>query len=101
LKKIAVFGCKSTTLFLIEALMKKLVIACVITISPEEGQKAQVADYVDISNYCAKKGICCYTARKYDLKNEQDQDTLQRANFDIGFVIGWQRLIPEEVISDA
>ena len=54
MKKIGVFGCKSTTIFLLEFLRKTIGIACVVTITPKSGEKNQVADYVDVSKYCEK-----------------------------------------------
>lgn len=96
--KLAVFGCKSTTIFLLDWLKKTLELACVVTISPQIGDKNQVADYVDVAQYCKKHSIYCYTAQRYDLKSDTDRDTFRSLQLDIGFVIGWQRLIPPEVL---
>lgn len=98
MKKIGVFGCKSTTLFLLESLKNSIDISCVITIAPEIGKKNQVADYVDVNEYCERKKVDCYIAKSYDLKSEIDIDTFKKMKLDIAFVIGWQRLIPKEVL---
>ena len=98
MNKVAVFGCKSTTIFLLESLQSVTEVSMVITITPEAGEKNQVADYEDIKQYCDNKGILCYLAKRYDLKSEQDLESIKEMKLDIAFVIGWQRLIPNEVL---
>ena len=72
-RKIAVFGCKSTTIFLLESLRKVVDIACVVTIDSEMGILNEVADYQDIGEYCAKNSIIIYKASRYNLKSERDE----------------------------
>ena len=97
--QIAVFGCKATTHFLLNNLNIPWQIRHLITISPEAGQKHEVADYADLKQFAAEKGIQVYQARYYSLKHPDDQAYIRSLNLDIAFVIGWQRLIPEEVLS--
>ena len=96
---IAVFGCKTTTLFLLHNLNIPHKVRHLITISPENGQKHEVADYSDLTAYAAEKGIQVYQAKYYSLKHPEDQAYINALNLDIAFVIGWQRLIPAEVLS--
>ncbi len=99
MKKIAVFGCKSTTIFIIEAIINKgLQIEYVITISPETEEKNQVADYENLKSYCELQNIKCYQAKNYNLKSEEDKNFFIQNKLDIGFVMGWQRLIPKEIL---
>lgn len=97
--KIAVFGCKTTTLFLLENLDIPYPIRHLITIAPEAGQKHGVADYIDLKSVAASKGIQVYQAKYYSLKHPDDQAYIQGLGLDIAFVIGWQRLVPAEVLS--
>lgn len=98
MKKIAIFGCKYTTIFLLRSLMKKIEINCVITISPENGKKNEVADYADLSIFCKQHKIQHYVAKSYNLKNQEDIVNISNLNLDIAFVVGWQRLIPKKVL---
>ena len=98
-RKIAVFGCKTTTVFLIKALREFAQIDAVVTISQETAARANVADYCDVTLVCSENGIPCYTAEQYSLNNTRDRAEIARMNLDIGFVIGWQRLIPAEVLN--
>ena len=98
-ERIAVFGCKSTTQFLIESLEQAGVrVSQLITISPAMGEKHEVADYSDLADWAKVRGIAVYVAKTYSLKNEQDLATIAAMNLDLAFVIGWQRLIPEGVL---
>ena len=97
---IAVFGCKSTTLFLLRALHAAGIhISHLITIDADNGVKNEVADYYDLRFDVEKMGINVYQAQKYSLKDESDHSYINRLGIDIAFVIGWQRLIPADVLS--
>lgn len=98
MKKIAIFGCKYTTVFLLKSLMKKMDISCVITISPENGKKNHVADYANLSMFCNQHKIHHYVANSYNLNNQDDISNIANLNLDIAFVVGWQRLIPKKVL---
>lgn len=98
MKKIGIFGCKSTTQFLIESLRDRINIECVITIPPEKGEKCQVADYKDLTPYCEKNDINFYQVDLYNLKSEKDKENIENMSLDVAFVIGWQRLIPKEIL---
>ena len=98
MKKIAVFGCKSTTVFLLETLKQSLDISCVITITPEMAAKNQVADYTNLQTYCQNNGLDFYIANRYDLKSAEDTRAFKKLGLDAAFVIGWQRIIPQEIL---
>lgn len=96
--KLALFGCKTTTLFLLDALMTKMRINVVITITPELAAKNEVADYLDLSDACQNRGIRLYQANTYHLNDAADQETIRQFQIDIAFVNGWQRLLPKSIL---
>ncbi|MEM9650558.1 MAG: formyltransferase family protein [Actinomycetota bacterium] len=96
--RIAVFGCKSTTTFLIEAIQARVPVDRVITLSPASAERAQVADYLDCAAYCADRGIDHHVVDDYTLKDPADQELIRGFDLDLGFVMGWQRLIPAAVL---
>ncbi len=96
---IAIFGCKATTLFLLNNLQIPFPVRHLITISPELGEKHEVADYLDLTNAKETQGIEIYQAKYYSLKSKTDQEYINSLKIDITFVIGWQRLIPAEILS--
>ncbi len=95
---IAIFGCKATTQFLLDNLQIPFPIRHLITISPELGEKHEVADYLDLTIFAQKKGINLYQAKYYSLKSKTDQAYINELKIDIAFVIGWQRLLPAEIL---
>ena len=97
-KKIAIFGCKNTTKFMISSLLEKIDIDYLITIDSEMGEKFSVADYADLSKICIDNNIKKYTAKTYSLKNKDDQKYIQNIQIDLAFVIGWQRIIPKSIL---
>ncbi len=96
--RVAVFGCKSTTIFLIEAIRARATVDAVITLSPAAAARARVADAVDCAAYCAAEGLEYHVVDDYSLNDPTDQDKIASLDLDLGFVMGWQRLIPESVL---
>ena len=96
--KVVLFGCKDTTLQVARFLCRQNVDIYSVTISKEVANQNDVAGYVDLSEFPEffKK---IYYAESYGLKGERDisffEDELP-AN--IGFCVGWQRLIPGHVL---
>lgn len=96
--KIAIIGCKSTTQFLIENLIGSFEIDFLITVDAETATKNEVADYTDLRFFCKENGITCYTAASYALTRNEDCLFFKENKIDLCFVIGWQRLIPENIL---
>lgn len=96
---IAFFGCKATTRFLLENLHLPFPIKYLITIDPAKGEKFQVADYCDLKAFAETKGIEVYQARYYSLKHDEDLQHIQGLKIDLAFVMGWQRLIPGDILA--
>ncbi len=97
--KIAVFGCKATTLFLLDNLNIPYPVRYLVTIAPDAGNKHDVADYLDLKAEAEARGIEVYQAKYYSLKHAADIAYINSLNLDIAFVMGWQRLIPAEVLA--
>ncbi|NJK97890.1 MAG: hypothetical protein HC905_25940 [Bacteroidales bacterium] len=94
--KLVIFGCKDTTFECISYLINKRIdIDLLITIDPEIAEKNEVAGYFDLTEYAKNNHIQTYSCISYSLKNEIDFNYLNQYTFELGFVIGWQRLIPE------
>ncbi|MFN0015016.1 MAG: methionyl-tRNA formyltransferase [Saprospiraceae bacterium] len=98
--RIAVFGCKATTLFLLDNLnILPYQVSHLITITPDAGIKHDVADYIDLQHEAESRGISVYQARYYSLKHASDIAHINNLKLDIAFVMGWQRLVPAEILA--
>lgn len=98
-KRIVLFGCKSTTKFILNLLRGLSSNITLVSIGPKKGIDQKVADYLSLASYCEDNQINCYIANKYSLKTEEDLSFFKENRFDLGFVIGWQRLIPEDILT--
>lgn len=98
--KVVVFGVKDTSENIVEFIKDQICpVDLVITISPEVTKKNQVSGYKGLSILTEKYGIPVHEADSYFLTDEKTQKFLQENEFDIGISMGWQRLIPESVLS--
>lgn len=97
-KRIAVFGCKETTEYLLTFLRELAEISLIVTIDFQKGTEMQVAGFKDIAGFAKEKNIDFYVAKKYSLKSDQDYQVIADNQIDIAFVIGWQRLIPQRIL---
>lgn len=95
-KKVAVMGCKHTTMDLILGLERfGFRTDHCITISQKKAQEQKVAGYMDITPLLEKKSIPFTVANAYSLNNEKDKEALLSLNLDMALVMGWQRLLPD------
>ena len=90
-KKIIIFGCKHTTNYIIRNIPG---ISNIITINSEKGEYFNVADYCDLSNL-----YNVYQCQTYSLRSKEDIQYINNLNADIAIVVGWQRLIPNEILN--
>lgn len=92
---IAVIGCRFNTVKFIERFLADgFDIDLVVTISPSLADPPEsVSGYADVVPTCRRHGVEYYRADDYSL--EADRAELEERTFDLGFCIGWQRLIPE------
>lgn len=95
-KRIAVVGCKYTTMDLIIGLERfGAKISHCLTISPKKGTDQQVAGYHDLRPFLDERGIPYTLARTYSLTSDRDRETLHALELDLLLVMGWQRLLPD------
>ncbi|MCL6274279.1 hypothetical protein M3P19_09675 [Muricauda sp. 2012CJ35-5] len=98
INQVAIFGCKSTTKFLLSYLIGLNYKVTLITIDPDKGKSQKVADYCNLSGYCKENEIDFFVSQKYSLKSDDDLAYFEDKKFSIGFVVGWQRLVPSDVL---
>ena len=95
--KIQLFGCKDTTLHVAKSIKELGAEIHLVTISPIKGKEQSVAGYCDLTKHEALFNSI-YIAKRYDLNSMQDKEYITGNGIDVGFSIGWQRLIPKEIL---
>jgi len=100
--KLAILGSKGTTLDLIAGLHQAgtCPIDAVVTLNADTARRNNVAFFrgSDIAAYCGEGGIRLYETRSYGLSDPADLAFFERERFDLLCVLGWERLIPPDVL---
>lgn len=95
-RRVAVVGCKHTTIDLIAGLARRgIVVDHCVTISPEKAAAQDVAGYFDVRPTLGERDIPYTVADTYALKSDDDRTRLLALKLDALLVMGWQRLIPD------
>lgn len=98
--QVVVFGVKDTTEKIVEFIQNSIrKVDLVITISREVLKKNQVSGFKGLSSLTEKYGIPVMEVDSYALKDERTLSFFAENEFDIGISMGWQRLIPAEVLN--
>ena len=95
--KIAFVGCVEAGYFCAEQLIKNglhpAAIVCVNMVTAQKNKVSGYKDFFDIDYDCERYRPC-----HYSLTTKEDMDFFESHAFDILVVLGWQRLIPAEII---
>ena len=94
---VTLFGCKDTTLHTAKFLKKLNLNINLVTIPPGVASTNQVAGYEDLTLEDSLFDSI-YVAKTYSLKEADAAEILKLKALHLGFCIGWQRLIPDEIL---
>ena len=95
---IVLFGCKDTNLHIARFFHNLELDINLVTISPEVASANNVAGYEDLTNHKTLFSSI-YVTKNYSLKDKEDTEAIKKLkNIDLAFCIGWQRLIPKEIL---
>ncbi|MGZ5199268.1 MAG: formyltransferase family protein [Telluria sp.] len=95
---VILFGCKDTTLHVARFLKELCDTVTLVTISPDKGTEQDVAGYVDLRPYDSLFERI-HIAQRYDLKSDDDVSFLKSVPCDLGIAVGWQRLVPPNILA--
>lgn len=97
--KLVVFGVKDTSENIIDFITRELCpVDLVITIAPKVLEHNQVSGFKGLSFLTDKYGVPVFEADSYFLNDDKTTRFIDENTFDIGIVMGWQRLIPGHVL---
>lgn len=96
---ICMIGAKDTTVRLMQYLAENVCsVDCVITVNAGAVDIAKISGYSPIAEYASGHGTEVYQASSYSLKDDGARRFFQENTFGLGICMGWQRLIPPEVL---
>jgi methionyl-tRNA formyltransferase len=97
--KIAIFGVKDTTLEIVEYIQNKICnIDLIVTINNEVLSNNHVSGFSELASVGEKYNIKIFESNSYALRDNECKDFFENNTFDIGISMGWQRLIPKNVL---
>jgi methionyl-tRNA formyltransferase len=100
--KTALLGCKGTTLDLLNDIVSQASVdlACVITLPESIATRNAVAFYrgAELTSYCQRHDIPIHRVRSYNLMHAEDVRYFDEARIELLLVLGWERLIPNEIL---
>jgi len=100
--KKAVIGCLEETIDTLDYLYHiGETVDIIYTINSEKARNLKVTNYVDLKDYAKKNKISIEYFEKYSMKTKYDIDLILDCDADFIFVLGWQRLIPGDIIEKA
>ena len=98
--EIVLFGVKDTTEYVLNALEERGIrIDLMVTISAEASGHHKIAGYRGLSEIAVAHGVPLFEADSYRLDDEKTAAFFAENTFGLGIVMGWQRLIPKEVLT--
>ena len=96
---VVVFGVKDTTAEIVQFIQKTICkVDLVVTIHPDVLAGNEVSGYQGLGWLTQEYGIQVYETHSYGLKDEETKRFFAENEFEIGISMGWQRLIPQDVL---
>ena len=97
---LVVFGVKDTTAEIVTYIEKNIgKVDLVVTIHPDVLAGNQVSGYQGLSWLTDVYKIPVFETHSYGLKDERTRKFFEENTFEIGISMGWQRLIPGEILN--
>ena len=98
--KIVFCGCSSAGLEVLDFLISKnFEISHIISLNSQQATQYNVSGYTSFDEIARKNNIPIYFPKTYSLKDNDDISFFEKNNFDLLLLGGWQRLIPEIILS--
>ena len=98
--KIVFCGCSSAGLEVLDFLISKnFEISHIVSLNSQQATQYKVSGYASFDEIARKNNIPIYFPKTYSLKDNDDISFFEKNNFDLLLLGGWQRLIPEIILS--
>ena len=98
--KIVICGCTEAGFETLEFLLEQnITISYIVSLDNKQAKRWNVSGYCSFEKLSKKYNIPIYYPKSYSLKEKEDLDFFQHHSFDLLILGGWQRLIPDDVLS--
>jgi len=98
--KIVICGCTEAGFETLEFLLEQnITISYIVSLDNKQAKRWNVSGYCSFEKLSKKYNIPIYYPKSYSLKEKEDLDFFQHHSFDLLILGGWQRLIPDNILS--
>ncbi len=97
--KLTLFGAKDTTRTLATWLCDNVQqVDCIVTVDSGRIDTSKISGFTSLREYAQQRGIALFEAANYTLNDDASARFFSENTFDIAISVGWQRLIPQNVL---
>lgn len=96
--RVVIFGNKDTTREFIDYIHNNLIKVDLIVTVDSSKYESSISGYTDIVKFAERSGIDYFVVNDYSLKHSASNEFFQKNTFDLGISVGWQRLIPQDIL---
>lgn len=96
--EVVIFGNKETTEKMIRFIHLELIPVNLIITLKNDALQNQISGYKDLTKLSNEIGIPCFEVSDYKLTDNKSLEFFYQNTFKIGISIGWQRIIPEQIL---
>ena len=98
--KIVICGCTEAGFETLEFLLEQnITISYIVSLDNKQAKRWNVSGYCSFEKLSKKYNVPIYYPKSYSLKEKDDLDFFQHHSFDLLILGGWQRLIPDNILS--
>jgi len=98
--KVVMCGCTEMGIDVLNHLLShKIPITHIVSLNEKQALDWNVSGYSSFDNISKKHNIPIYFPKSYSLKESEDVAFFENQKFDLLILGGWQRLIPEQILS--
>jgi len=98
-KKIVMCSCTVFSLEMVDYLVKNgIKISYFISLTPEQAMLYNVSGYHSYEEISKKYDIPIYYPKTYSMNTKEDYEFFHKQKFDLLFLGGWNRLIPDDIL---
>lgn len=97
--KICLIGAKDTTISVAKHMIDNICnIDCIITVDENKINTKNISGFSSIDSFATEKDIFLFKVQSYSMNDATTKSFFVNNEFDIGICLGWQRLIPIDVL---
>ena len=84
-----------------EVLSQGHTIEGIVALDPDNANYEKVSGFCNVKVFCERQGVRFFPVKTYSLTDEEDLSMISQIKYDLIWIAGWQRLIPNSILQTA